>query len=116
MNKNEYVLPILYEYLYNIDIRDSFFDSLKYDYYGFEKWYRRKSLQNEKAYITYDSTHKLGSFLLLKLEDERESYTNFDKSFSYARRLKICTFKVTNTGNGIGDAYFDIISQEAEKK
>lgn len=115
MKKNEHLIPILYEYLDNIDINDSFFDSLKKDYYHFEEWYERKSMKKEKAYITYNSFNELGSFLLLKIENKNEDYSNFKKSFSKGKRLKICTFKVKNNGYGIGGKYFKIILEEAKK-
>ena len=50
MNKN-----ILEDYLYNIDINDKFFDSLKEDYADFTKWFLRKSQENKAAYITYNN-------------------------------------------------------------
>lgn len=41
---------IQFEYLYNIELDDVFFDSLKNDYKGFEKWYK-KNLKKEKWHI-----------------------------------------------------------------
>ena len=41
---------INYEYLYNIEIEDDFFDSLKADYKGFENWYKKKSREGYKVF------------------------------------------------------------------
>ena len=69
---------ILHEYLYNIELNDIFFDSLKEDYNGFEIWYKKKSRDGAKAYITRDNFGNLGSFLMLKVEDETEDYSQFE--------------------------------------
>lgn len=68
---------ILHEYLYNIELNDTFFDSLKMDYSGFEAWYKKKARDGSMAYITRDSFGNLGSFLMLKVEDETEDYSQF---------------------------------------
>lgn len=106
---------INYEYLYNVELEDSFFDSLKSDYNGFENWYKKKSLEGAKAYITRYQNNKIGSFLMLKIEDENEDYSRFKEPFKKAVRLKISTFKVANTGNKIGESYIKIIVKEALK-
>lgn len=59
---------INYEYLYNIDIDDDFFDSLKADYKDFESWYKKKSRIGNMAYITRYTNNKISSFLMLKVE------------------------------------------------
>ena len=106
---------INYEYLYNIELEDNFFDSLKADYKGFENWYKKKSLEGKMAYITRYSNNKIGSFLMLKVEDENEDYSNFKEPFKKDVRLKVATFKVANTGNKIGESYIKIIVKEAQK-
>ena len=45
------------KYFNEIGIEDEFFDSLKYDYPGFENWFRRK--YNQKAYVQYDNNGKI---------------------------------------------------------
>ena len=107
---------ILHEYLYNIELNDNFFDSLKKDYNGFEIWYKKKSRDGAKAYITRDNFGNLGSFLMLKIEDETEDYSRFEIPFKKGKRLKVSTFKVTNTRNKIGESYIKIIISEAIKK
>ena len=107
---------IFREYLYNIELEDAFFNSLKADYMGFETWYKKKSREGVMAYITRDRFGNLGSFLMLKVEDETENYSEFEVPFKKGSRLKISTFKVANTGNKIGESYIKIIINEAIKK
>ena len=58
-----------------IDLNDTFFNSLKEDYAGFDKWFIKK--YDEEAYITINSNNgMLLSFLYLKVEDENENYSN----------------------------------------
>lgn len=102
------------EYLYNIDINDSFFDSLKEDYLNFENWYGKKARKEEMAYISYIKKH-LGSFLMLKIEDEFETYFDFAKPFSKKKRMKVSTFKVADTGKKIGETFIKIIINEAKR-
>lgn len=106
---------INYEYLYNVELEDEFFDSLKVDYKGFEIWYKKKSREGNKAYITRYPNNKIGSFLMLKVEDENEDYSRFKEPFKKGLRLKVATFKVANTGNKIGESYIKIIINEALK-
>lgn len=40
------------KYLYELDLNDSFFDSLKEDYSGFEKWFKKKQQDDAKAFVT----------------------------------------------------------------
>lgn len=103
------------EFLYNIDLNDSFFDSLKKDYNGFDTWYEKKSRDGEMAYVTRYENGDIGSFLMLKIENENEDYSKFKNPFGRAIRLKVSTFKVANTGNKIGESYIKIIINEAIK-
>ena len=104
-----------YKYLHELDINDSFFDSLKYDYAGFEGWFKSKQLKETQAYVT-EIDGKLSSFLMLKVENEDEKYEDFLKPFKPARRLKISTLKVTDTGKRIGETFIKIIVEKAIKE
>lgn len=106
---------IQHEYLYNIELEDVFFSSLKADYKGFEDWYKKKAREGKKAYITRDTNNNIGSFLMIKIEDQNEDYSKFKIPFEKDIRLKISTFKVANTGNKIGESYIKIIINEAIK-
>lgn len=97
-----------------IDLNDTFFDTLKEDYIGFDKWFIKK--YDEEAYITINSNNgMLLSFLYLKVEDENENYSNINPQFSPKRRLKIGTFKVISNGFRLGERFVKIIFDNALK-
>lgn len=108
------IKPIFVEerYLHELDIEDSFFDSLRFDYQGFNNWFEKKQAKGEKAYVTFNED-KITSFLMLKLEDENEKYEEFQKPFLPAKRLKISTMKVAETGKRIGETFIKIIVRKA---
>ncbi len=104
------------EYLYNLDLEDEFFSSLRMDYKGFDVWFKKKQLNNAQAYITQNQQNKVTSFLMLKEEGKDEDYSSFDTPFKPAKRLKVATFKVADTGKKIGECFIKIMIKEAIKK
>ena len=97
-----------------IDLDDSFFQSLKEDYPGFDKWFLRK--YDEEAYITVNSHNgRLLSFLYLKVEDEQENYADISPVFQPKKRLKVGTFKVISNGFRLGERFLKIIFDNALK-
>ncbi len=109
-------MNIIKKSLSNIDVSDIFFDSLRNDYPNFNEWFLRKKKENYYAYVTMDKNNKLLSFLMLKEENYQElndvvkKYDLVNKKF-----LKVSTFKVSYTGNGIGNKYLSIIDVTAKK-
>lgn len=104
------VLSVKQEFFGNINLNDSFFDSLKQDYSGFEQWFNRKA--EEKAYITYNGERIL-SFLYLKIESNNENYSDIQPVFSPKKRLKVGTFKVISNGVKLGERFLKIIFDNA---
>lgn len=104
------VLAVKQEYFGNIDLSDSFFDSLKEDYPGFERWFNKKA--EEKAYITYNKG-KILSFLYLKIENKDENYNDITPVFAPKKRLKVGTFKVVSNGVRLGERFLKIIFDNA---
>lgn len=97
-----------------IDLSDSFFQSLKDDYKGFDKWFLKK--YDDEAYITVNSNNgKLLSFLYLKVEDETENYSDITPVFAPKKRLKVGTFKVISNGFRLGERFLKIIFDNALK-
>lgn len=98
-----------------MDLNDRFFDSLREDYGGvkFNDWLRKK--RNEQAYI-YKSKEGLQGFLYLKTEDETESYAHFLPMLPPAKRLKIGTFKIAQSGMRLGERFLKIIFDNAIKR
>ena len=97
-------------YFGSVDINDSFFDSFKRAYDGFEQWFVRKC--NEEAYICRSDSKILG-FLYLKTEGYDENYSDIVPPFSRKRRLKVGTFKVESTGFRLGERFIKIIFDNA---
>ena len=104
------VLNIRQEYFGNIDLNDTFFDSLKEDYPEFVKWFNKKA--DEKAYVSYNKD-KLLSFLYLKVEDENDIYRDIVPVFEPKKRLKIGTFKVISNGVRLSERFIKIIFDNA---
>ena len=104
------VLAVKQEYFGNINLSDPFFDSLKEDYPGFEKWFNKKA--EEKAYITYNKG-KVLSFLYLKIENKDENYNDITPVFAPKKRLKVGTFKVVSNGVRLGERFLKIIFDNA---
>ena len=115
-NINKRSTYIKEEYLYNLDINEEFFKSLRKDYLGFDSWFEKKQNKGKKAYITRTKDNKIGAFLMLKEEDENEDYSSFKKPFNPKKRIKVCTFKVIDKGKKIGEEFIKIIISEALKK
>ena len=97
--------------LKDLDINDSFFDSLTSEYKDFIIWFNTNL--NRKVYVTYQN-NKITSILVLKIEDELEIY-NFTKELKPSKRLKICTLKVSDKYKKLGTKYLKIALTEAIK-
>ncbi|HPM47869.1 MAG TPA: PIN domain-containing protein [bacterium] len=104
------VLQVRKKHFGEIDVKDSFFDSFREDYPGFEKWFNRKA--DEIAYIT-EKDDKILSFLYLKTEDRDENYSDVSPVFLPKKRLKIGTFKVVSNGLRLGERFLKIIFDNA---
>ncbi|WP_025844708.1 acetyltransferase [Paenibacillus ehimensis] len=92
---------IQYKYFSEIDLTDSFFDSLRDDYPGFEDWFVRKF--QEKAYIMYNPQRKLEAFLYLKMENG--PIQDVTPSIPAGRVLKIGTMKINPHGTRLGERF-----------
>lgn len=88
-----------------IDINQSFFDSLKKDYPGFSNWFHKKSMQGRKAFVS-EKEGKVVSFLSFK-RDEIEEIELENKTLESKKRFKIATLKLSDEvkGNRLGEAY-----------
>lgn len=94
-----------------LDVKDSFFDSFRIDYPGFDEWFNRKA--DEEAYVTKDAAGNVVAFLYLKREGPNENYSDIVPAFGPARRLKIGTFKVIANGLKLGERFLKIIFDNA---
>lgn len=103
-------LSVKKEYFGNINLSDSFFDSFREDYLGFDKWFNKKS--EEISYIcSYAGV--INAFLFIKQEGETENYSDITPHLPPKKRLKIGTFKVTANGFKLGERFLKIIFDNA---
>lgn len=109
---NYKVLSVKKEHFGNIDLKDSFFDSFRGDYPGFDKWFIKKS--DDFAYVCL-LAGKIVAFLYLKQEGHDENYSEIVPPMGKAKRLKIGTFKVEHNGFKIGERFLKIIFDNALK-
>ena len=104
-------LSIRKELFGDIDVHNSFFDSFRPDYDGFDKWFAGKC--DEEAYVCRTDKNDILGFLYLKTEDETEDYSDIMPTFSLGRRLKVGTFKVEASGFRLGERFVKIIFDNA---
>lgn len=78
----------------DINLQDTFFDSLREDYPEFNAWFLGKSATQAKAFVADQNGHII-DFLYLKKEDgELGEADNIVPSLPAKKRLKIGTFKI----------------------
>lgn len=92
-----------------VDLADSFFQSLKEDYSEFEAWFAKKA-QN-KAYLHRQPNGTLDGFLYLKVEDG--PVDDVEPKLPVAKRLKVGTFKIDAHGTKLGDRFIKKIFDHA---
>jgi len=103
-----YAPPALKEdFMYNLDLTDPFFDSLKRDYPrvgnspGFEEWFQAKARDHRRCYVSYQSPDRVGALLIKKIEDE--AINDATPPLPRKKRLKIALLKVVDYGHKIGE-------------
>ncbi len=116
LNRNEkdinYNIMDIYKVKFgDLNINDSFFDSLKKDYPEFLDWYERKV--NEDVYCYKDQDKILGLLILKNEEPESEDYSDIKPMMKLNRKLKISTFKVDISGKKIRERFMKIIFDQA---
>ena len=110
---NYKMLSIGIQKMGELDINDSFFDSLKSDYgeKEFTEWFLKKS--DSLAYIFKDKYNVLRGLLYLKIENCDENYSEICPVLPPKRRLKIGTFKTAASGFHIGERFLRIAIDNA---
>lgn len=96
-----------------IDLENVFFDTLREDYLGFNKWFLKKN--NEYAYI-FENKEKILGFLYLKVEGDDENYYDIIPKLTAKKRLKVGTFKIDRSGFRLGERFLKIIFDNAIEK
>lgn len=89
-----------------LNLDDSFFDSLRKEYYPeFDDWFIKISNKKRKC-LYYKYRDQIKAILIYKIEDEpiNDSYPPFPKK----KRFKISTFKVDYLGQKIGELFIKL--------
>lgn len=95
----------------DIDLNDTFFNSLKEDYPQFETWFKKKSSSGAKAYVQY-TDKKLQAFLYLKNE-KGEELTDVIPVRPACNRMKVGTFKIDAHNTKLGERFIKKIMDAA---
>ena len=95
----------------DIDISDSFFDSLRESYPEFDQWFAKKAETGESAYVFYNEDKEISDFLYLKIEEEEMS--DVEPILLAKKRLKIGTFKLLSRGTRRGERLMKKIMDRA---
>lgn len=82
----------------DVNVNDTFFDSLKRDYIEFPGWYQKKSDNNEYA-LVFDDSQGVGAFVYLK--KEAEPIKLIDKTLPSIQRVKIGTLRLAERFRGL---------------
>ena len=100
---------IIHKTFKEIDLQDSFFQSLREDYAGFDDWFRKK--RNQDAFVQYDENQKIIGFLYLKIEEQ--IVEDVEPSIIADKILKVGTFKIDAHGTKMGEQFVKIIMDYA---
>ena len=85
-------------YLYEIDKGQSFFDSLRQSYDGFDNWYQQKAEEQRKCWCIEGDNKNVVAICIYKLEQDVQLTDNGEKI--KGKILKLCTFKVDAAARG----------------
>lgn len=88
-----------------LDINDAFFDSLRADYPGFDKWFL--SHPDRTCYVQFKEDEKIDGLLILKEEDG--PIKDIEPSLEVAKAVKICTFKINPHNTKLGQRFVRLI-------
>jgi hypothetical protein len=95
------------EFVYNLNINDTFFDSLKEEYgkTQFETWLKDISRKGRKCWVYLKEDGVIGALLIYKVETEP---IDSNPHLPEKKRLKLSTFKVTHVGYKIGELFIKL--------
>ncbi|MFX4238777.1 hypothetical protein [Aliarcobacter butzleri] len=95
---------IEYKLFSEINLEDTFFDSLKADYKEFSTWFNNKSKQGERAFLLDEDG--LQAFLYLKVEDG--IVNDVQPPLAAKKRIKIGTMKINPHGTRLGERFIKV--------
>ncbi|MBZ2165216.1 PIN domain-containing protein [Methanobacterium spitsbergense] len=99
--------------VYNLDVNDEIFDSLRDEYDGFDEWFIDISKEGRDCWVHFNSDESIGAVLIYKQEDDIIELK--DKTLDKKKRVKISTFKAKKTGFKIGELFLKLSIEFALK-
>lgn len=102
-------MHLTYKKFGEIDLSDSFFDSLKSDYGEFEHWFTRKA--DDFAYVFSGDAGEIDGFLYLKMENG--AVDDVEPPLPPACRVKVGTLKINPHGTRLGERFLKKIFDHA---
>lgn len=99
-----------YKKFQDINLNDKFFDSLKEDYSEFTKWFNKKSLSDEYAYV-FESDNNINGFLYLK--EEKGPINDVTPIINKEKIMKVGTMKINAHGTKLGERFIKKIVDNA---
>jgi len=100
------------EKVYNLDINDKIFDSLKEEYPEFGEWFEKISKEGRDCLVHYNKDGTMGAVLIYKIENEP---VDAGSILPAKERLKISTLKVSSTGNKIGELFIRLSTEYSSR-
>ena len=102
-------MDLSYVEFQQVDLSETFFNSLKADYAEFSSWFAKKA--HNRAYIHRTPEGHLDGFLYLKREDD--ALNDVEPKLLAKNRLKIGTFKIDAHGTKLGERFVKKIFDHA---
>ena len=102
-----------YKKFEEINLEDTFFNSLKNDYTEFTDWFNRKSTSGESAYV-FEVNTNIEGFLYLK--EENGPITDIIPEIKKDKVLKVGTMKINAHGTKLGERFIKKILDNAISK
>ena len=95
-----------HKYLYEIDLYDPFFDSLRQAYPDFNEWFERKSREHRRSFVYYLENESIGAILIYNEKEEEAIAGN--PPLPPKLRCKISTMKSLRTGQKLGELFLKL--------
>lgn len=104
-------MSLVYLKFKDVNLKDTFFDSLRNDYNDFDSWFLRKVVNDESAYVYEDDNKRIQGFLYLKLEEEQ--HDDIMPKMPLKKRIKVGTLKINAHGTRLGQRFIKKIMDYA---
>lgn len=88
------------KFLYQIDVKNQFFDSLRLSYQRFDRWYAEVSGKDRQCWVI-ESEDVIRALCIYK--HEKDEVVTSDDIILHGKLLKLCTFKVSDLGKKYGE-------------